>query len=484
MLKVPAGTLENKNGATVTLLVKEAFTLQQIIKAGLFTASNSQPLSSGGMIYIDAKESSQIIFKQRIQVAIPSDFLQPGMQLYKGAQQANGQINWDSPENLPENKQLNNLEYGKQIFVNNCASCHAVGKCLTAPDLAHFMKRFPPDESNSIYYFHYTELYRMFSEMGAQDTARHAHYDLPDNYKCNLQKLSGMAAGVPFPSLSFSDRLAIMKYVQNESDRRNLRLPEHAYLKDCVDSCETYIRLTGKLNKLKNLSISERQRLSSENGPMFSDNNEPGAAPPTTTVADFDEKVSPQYFGATYYQFSIENFGWYNIDILLKGIEGVSESKLLVRIVGEYRKRISISLIIPSRKVFVAGGPAGQNTDSYAFYSTNGSIPLPQKEKAFVLAVTEENEKIAFAVHEFVIKPNQEFSIELKEASKEAVENAVQKLNIENFTVSVSKTENADSIILLDKEIKDIELQLKKAEKLKPGNCDCDCGMPVAERAY
>jgi hypothetical protein len=41
-------------------------------------------------------------------------------------------------------------------------------------------------------------------------------------------------------------------------------------------------------------------------------------APDTVNDADdYSWKVSPQNYNATYYQFRIETFGWYNIDMLL-----------------------------------------------------------------------------------------------------------------------------------------------------------------------
>src|SRR3954465_5605627 len=78
LLNIAAGSLETKDGNTVTLEIKEAYSIGQIVKAGLLTESNGEPLSSGGMIYINATGDQKVTIKQRIKVAIPADYLQSG----------------------------------------------------------------------------------------------------------------------------------------------------------------------------------------------------------------------------------------------------------------------------------------------------------------------------------------------------------------------------------------------------------------------
>lgn len=44
---------------------------------------------------------------------------------------------------------------------------------------------------------------------------------------------------------------AIYRYIHNESDRLNLPLPAHVYLKDCVDSCGAYSEKVSDLQDRK-----------------------------------------------------------------------------------------------------------------------------------------------------------------------------------------------------------------------------------------
>lgn len=489
LLKIPAGALENKNAKSVTLEIKEAYSLEQIIKAGLFTQSNGQPLSSGGMIYINAVAGQDVTFKQKIQVAIPADFIQDSMQLYKGKELEDGSINWEQPVPLPENKQQQAINIGQVLFESQCANCHEIGVNRTGPNLAHFMKRFPfadGEEGYDKYYLHRSQLdisnyYSENSHSMSDSIARFFHPDAAAIYKCNLRQYSPSGEGPIFDIKGdgYDEYLSIFQYIQNESDRLDLPYPSHAYLKDCADSCKIYLEKREYLKELKNLTQQERDQFIEDNGEMTtitSDLQTNNSQQPSLSQQDFDKKVSPQNFSATYYQFSVETFGWYNIDILLQDLNnGVAESELFVRIVGEYRERINIFLIIPSAKVYGEGGPVAGD-DRYAFFYKTGKIPLPQNVQAYILAVSEQNEKIAFALKEFTTSTSQEFDLALETTTKEKFNAVLSTFGKDKFNVKINDSKNADSIRAKDKTLKNIDQQLKEAEGLKPKNCDCDCG--------
>ncbi|WP_315820551.1 cytochrome c [Paraflavitalea speifideaquila] len=144
VIKLPAGTLEAAGGNIVQLEIKEAYTMQDIITAGLATQSNGQPLSSGGMIYINAVSENKVKITKAIAISIPTPFIEPGMQLFKGTMNKDSTINWTDPEPLPANPLQAQLGQGKQLFNDLCASCHRIDKDLAAPALAHIMKRLGP----------------------------------------------------------------------------------------------------------------------------------------------------------------------------------------------------------------------------------------------------------------------------------------------------------------------------------------------------
>ena len=98
LLKIHKGALVSTDGKPVTLDIKEAYSTTDIIKAGLTTTTNGQPLSSGGMIYINAAEGQGGTIKNAIEVAMPSHNLSNQMQLYKGETTADEKINWIEPK--------------------------------------------------------------------------------------------------------------------------------------------------------------------------------------------------------------------------------------------------------------------------------------------------------------------------------------------------------------------------------------------------
>jgi hypothetical protein len=472
LLKIPKNAIASDSGSVI-LEIKEAFTISQMIRAGLVTESNGQPLSSGGMIYINGTGGRELRISHPISVAIPADFVRDSMQLYKG-EVKDGTINWTDPKPLKENPLTKFIAMGQQLFRQTCGNCHAMGRVLTAPDLAHFPRRFPDGELTARVWSH---------TLGQQpgDTTFSEHqaspWYHPDLYTCNLIKMFGYVG--PSFSLKEEEWQAIYTYIQNESDRRSLPLPSHAYLKDCVDSCQLYTEAIGDLRQLRQMSEEKRKRLLADTTNPMVKKNEPAQLPQQPVGAaspgsSFEETVIPKTYGAQYYQFTIESTGWFNIDILLKDIPGIEPSELLVRIQGTYRERINIYLIIPSLKANVEGGPTGK-TDEFAFLEKNGSIPLPQGAKAFILAITESEGSFAYQLMDFIAGKQQSFTLELKTSTREEFEKAMAIFEGEGLKIGVQDAANSIQLRAEDANIKNLDQKIKQAEMLKPKNCDCDC---------
>jgi hypothetical protein len=293
-----------------------------------------------------------------------------------------------------------------------------------------------------------------------------------------------------FPQLKRESLLDIYRYIQNESDRQNLPMPSHVWLEDCVDNCDAYINKIEALRYEKEAAKYRIDTAKKGNGLLVEEEKNPVNLPPpvnesndTPPPVDFDEKVSLNNYESVYYQFTIETFGWYNIDVLIKRKDGVQESVLFVRILGQYREKVQVYLIIPSVKVYVQGGPAERNKEEFAFQYKNGKIDLPQVAQAWIMAVSESESSVAFALKQFTTGLKQEFEIELKSTSKTEFDEAIKSLNTGGLNISVTDAKNADLIRKNNLEIKNIDSALKNTEKLRPKNCDCDCflgdGIPI-----
>lgn len=494
LLKIPQGALLSDK-STVTLEIKEAYSLEQMIKIGLTTQAGDEPLSSGGMIYINAKGGQNVTIKQAIKVALPADYLNPDMKLFKGESTAEGGVNWTNPSSLPENKQLSAIEKGKQLFESKCANCHSIGKDMTGPNLAHILKRFDYFlglEGGGRYFEHgyrrdpyegYSGIYTIIKDSTGKekrmydDETIYYHPDPFQVYKCNLiNRFGGLIVPRIFNTDTSSNGFAIYQYIQNESDRKALPLPAHDYLLNCVDSCENYKQTIFNLQEQKAIISEKREKLVDES-PELTEEIKAKTGTISESPANFDNLVSPENNKGVYYQFSIETFGWYNIDILLSAQYGNQQSELFVRLKGEYHKKFDIFLIIPSKKIYVKGG-ATDDINKYAFGFKDGKIFLPQNAKAYIMAVSESSSSVAFALQEFTTSTKQELQLEMKSTSKEEFNIELTKLNNENLKITVKDTPNADSIRKAETDLKTIDAGLKKAESLKPKNCNCDCGYP------
>lgn len=494
LLKIPRGAIDAGSNKQVTLEIKEAYTIDQMIRAGLTTRSGEEPMSSGGMIYINTKKGQDASLKKKIDVALPTRFKEPGMKLFKGETGPDGQINWVKPDTLPVTAYDNSLIHGKAIFTAKCAPCHTLGKRATGPDLAHYLRQYSGDTLLVRGYtlhlpnFYWGDIKKDTSIKNPLATKlANITNELWGNqfdYVCNQVNQFGVM-GTNFPDLRIEYYDAIYRYIQNESDRFHLPDPQLRNLSDCLDSCKTYNDLKHELEYRQQQLQEDRNTQIRDNGEQTVEKRNPQPVtnlttpPPTITPNPiFDEKevVNPKNQNAVYYQFSIETFGWYNVDVLLKEVNGNTKSELAVRITGSYREKLDVLLIVPEKKIYTKGGLKNDGSGRYVFAYTDGSIYLPLGATGYILAMTENADGVAFALQSFTISASQEISIELKLSSTENFNKAINQLNMNDINISVRETKNAVSIRKADTVIRNLKEELIKLDELRPKNCNCDCG--------
>lgn len=490
LINIPKGAIVSDDGSAVSIQVKEAYSPKDMVLAGLVTQAGGEPLSSGGMIYINTAPGQSAHIVKPIRIAVPSSYRQEGMQLYQG-DTTGGEIDWKKPTSMADNAQTQAFLKGQELFKTKCASCHGIGQGRGV-DLAHFEKRFPYNDTNARYwYFHDPVDYikHIDASLLGSDSAKvgslpglnELWWGRGDLYVCNLINLNNNAIAPP-QGLGFGELKSIYDYVQNESDRLNLPLPSHAYLKDCVDSCYAYRKTVLGLQQQKADAEQKKNDLKADNGPMTKNDFGPidttTVSTPIPAVAgpslDFDSLVTPLNANAEYYQFTVEAFGWYNVDILLKNLPGVEPAELFVKLDNRKWTGLSVNLILPSVKANVSGGKM-ESDDKYVFYKNNGKIPLPIGAKGYILALSESGEEMAYALTSFVVSRSQELSLSLKKTTKDEFAKAMSALDEEGLKVTVADSKNADEIRKTDGQLKTINENLKKAESLKPKRCDCDC---------
>lgn len=268
-----------------------------------------------------------------------------------------------------------------------------------------------------------------------------------------------------FPLLTETDAKNIYAYIKSESDKRpDLKT---RFARTCCDSCVEYTEA--------NLGfLAQREKLKNDNATFFTLERiipVPQAAatnydPDTSNTQPPVAKVSPVSVRGTYYTINIKATGWYNIDILMKGYNSCVQSELFVRLQGSYKMDINISLIIPQYKAFIEGGKL-QDSTQYGFDNMDGTIMLPQNEKAYIIAFAEKGDKLIFAKKEFNTQTKQTIELTFAEISKQQLRAEIMALKLDDVDAAVTDSKHANEIRAVDK-------QLQAAEKLKPVNCNCD----------
>jgi len=80
-------------------------------------------------------------------------------------------------------------------------------------------------------------------------------------------------------------------------------------------------------------------------------------------------------------------------------------------------------------------------------------------------------------VKEFTTTTQQNFEIALEESTVEVFNKAVSNIGNGRIKIDVHDSKNAGEIRKTDTEIKNIDQQLKDAEKPEPKRCNCNCGV-------
>jgi mono/diheme cytochrome c family protein len=440
VIAIAAGSLV-ADGSHVRLEVKEAYSIADIIAGGLTTMSGRNLLSSGGMIYINPAKGERATLVKAIRISIPTVHRRNGMQLYKGQAKPGGAIEWTQAQLLPPQVIDTPFKRGMELFTNNCSGCHRALVDATGPALA-FLDRKRDKE----WLYH--------AVVNLSDLIAHR-----DPYANCIFTHFNQTQMTSFPNLTTEDIDAIFEYVNSLAEGVNPSiLPD---FKKSFDSCKTYsdARITAMITKRDLIRTNGKFDSLKMSFPL-----------PTMTIQPVSNMVTPVGMNAVYYQVNIETFGWYNVDLLLKDLPGIVQSKLSVEIKGDVVTNVNTFLVLPSHKVFTEGGPLASGENEYGFYTKDGMIPLPVNVDGYVLATAEYNGKLYFGKIAFTTSAEQRLQLELLPVTKEQMNESVKEIGLSDVRINAVDSKNAN-------QIREIDIKLKDIEKLKPKNCDCNCGV-------
>lgn len=459
IIRIPKGALSTSGGPEVTIEIKEAYTIEQMLQAGLYTQSNGRPLSSGGMIYLNVSGTEPVIITNTISVSIPTPFIDDAMQLFKGEMNEDSTINWVEPEPMPQSAFSLGIDSGKNLYNSlTCNACHMIGKDMTGPDLAHIVKRSPEYELRDTINEH--NLLYDFTINNQQVLASGNPY-----YTCLYNRWNKTPMNM-YTKLTYAQLKLLYDYIENESERRNLPIPKTISLA-CLDSCVLYNQVVSRLTSEKDRLSQQKVRMVKEEiennitraNPGASYNEENGILP---------LKVNPIRKKSLYYQFTLKGFGWYNIDFFLGDQYGSVMSELRVKIDPKYSDNTELYLVLPHFRNLSPGGLLEGEKDVYGFYLIDGTIPLPQDAQAYVIGIGEEKDQILYAIHSFKTQKKVEIDLKFNTITLASFNNKMRQLNFDSLSIQSAMKEAGIAI-------KKIEKELKNAESLKPQNCDCDC---------
>ncbi|OSZ78996.1 hypothetical protein CAP35_12320 [Chitinophagaceae bacterium IBVUCB1] len=446
ILNITKGSIYSKSGGNVRLEVKEAYNTTDMILAGLVTTADGTTLSSGGMIYINTTSPS--IIAKPIGVAIPTDKKVKGMEVYKGIEK-DGTIDWVEPTPLPVKTM--DYEKGKNIFRTNCESCHNVYKDATGPQLAYITQRRD------------WEWFKAFVRNSSKLIADGDKYANCVYYKWNKIAMTA------FPTLTEADFVALANYLETYNEQYPPEMVPDA--KKCFDECTAYFTRIEELN-------SKRQELVYDNGRLVKTYKGEGVIEDFVTPVDGDstKRVTIAYARSEYYQIEVNAFGWYNIDIPAQILPGFEKCNITVAITGEYTNNIELYIIVPEYKIFNPGGRINGEKNTFGFFSDNGELPMVIGKKAYILAVGEENKQLVYAMLPFTTAKELQLSIQLKATTKEAMNEAIATVGINDIDIKANDTKNA-------KDIRQIDAELEELKKHIPAGCYECCGINIEDTA-
>ena len=461
-IEILKNSIEVPSGNTVTLEIQEAFEMEDIVKAGLTTTSNGEPLSSDGMFNINTTTKGAQVIKA-IKIRTPTTDANPDMNIFTGEKDENGNLNWTNPQPLsPDRKKSTEelrIEHGGQLFTEKCASCHNQNQLdtdLTGPSLAHISKI-----RDRCWLYDFTRhSQKMIVERDPQANC------LWDNW--------GPTVMNDFPELTDEDLDALYDFIEIESDRQNIPVPQYTY-NDFIDAC------TKRWAKIAELDIDSEiyQRYFIEEDTASKYQTTIRQTPSNVlaiprNMPEFD-LVEPVRKKASYYSFDIQTFGWYNVDIFMKD-NGWEDHNLLVDVQGIYKDDVEVYLVVPAIKVFIDGGKA-EDGKNYAFFEKDGRLPLPNKAQGWIYAFGEEKGQIYLSLVPFIAEKEMRITVEPVKGTKEDLEAAFSimsselKLKVEDTGLKIydELKEKLDSEII---EIEDAIAAIQ-AESLINGFCDC-----------
>lgn len=405
ILHIKKGDITSNEKGKVSILIKEALNIEDIVLAGLFTQNNGEALSSGGMMYLDGLPGSKISINQPIEVLLPTKKYNRKMLVYEG-EENDGKINWVNPTSLPPSETSAKISLGEELFKANCGGCHKIFDDLTGPSLFNVTERRP---KSWLYDFTRNPSSKMDYENSGSKS--------PDPYaECLFEQWKPLV----MPSFShFSDSAldAIYSFIKAESDAQPSVVG--AVKENCCEKC-----------------ASKSRRLFGDSTRNTQDDK-----------VNLDISVAvpslAQQNNQTYYNLQISSAGWYNIDMNLKELDACLPSELIVDVEPKDIRNTKVFLVIPDIKVFLEGTQL-TGTKSFVF-NKNNNLLLPHGTQCYILAFNESGDKLLYGKKGFVAGPVNKVYVPFTLTNAKSFLENIESLGLKDTVSPTNIYDSADS---------------------------------------
>jgi hypothetical protein len=403
VIKIAKNTFDVAANTKIKLEIKEAYSMQDILLAGLSTTSNGKLLKSGGMIYINATaDDKEVNFLKPVNISIPTKAYDDSMQLFKGEVKNDSSINWVDPQPLDSSPIAKQLVAGKALYSANCASCHKTTEDFTGPVLAGSRDREPTKDW--IYRF----IYHSNSMVNT------------DPYAIALKnKFGSVMTQQNEINLTKQDVKAILDWADNEA----LLLPEVPQSTVALDSTAAIsdsIAPCGYDSVYAPLPDTNIQDLSADTS-LQTD---------TTSFKNILPYIPPTY------QFNVFANGWYNIDCFIEANENaVTSVQLTATLNMPIDTAMQVYLCIPQRKLL--SDERGNNGNEYTFYDSSPTIQLILNDDAFIFVTGSYKDKMYYGITRFTVNSQENIIVNVKESTKEKILQSIKNNNLGDVKIDV-----------------------------------------------
>ncbi|MBO9631678.1 MAG: cytochrome c [Chitinophagaceae bacterium] len=428
---IPAGAIDAGDKKQITLQVQEAYSMEDILKGGLTTIHDGQPLSSAGMINIRPAAGEKATIKKPLYITVPSPYFDPEMGSYFGEEQNGQLVNWKKAERellpaIPASDNTQQLLAGKKSFNDNCATCHAIGKDLTGPDLAHIVQRMKKLDPN------YPEMLYAWTRNNQAVLASGNIYYVYQYFQWNLTPMN------VYPVISNVELDALYAYIQNESDINHLKIPS-LFKDEKLDTCFTRLMKAGYVADRMVLDAAPYQR-----HPMVIYHKENIGKPEfkgllrnlSPTLFNVDSFMSSALGQSlnyadmpANYTLPVNDWGWYNCDRIASNLPGAKDVSITVQLDAiPKNQKVAAYLLIPSIRLNIEGVLKANNTFDFAPWN---KLKIPPGLESYIVLNSSDTTRLYGGVIKFTLAEKQTFNYTLQ---------PIDSKRLDEFLTEISKT--------------------------------------------